>query len=129
MLRSLASALALFAGASVAAAVAPKPVEAWDCWHSASGSKDDAIAIRLVRADGVITIRGAEFIEYAILEDNEVGIVAVRSYADQGDTTKHLGADVVVIDKKTLEFRKTNVFAKGASADNTPRYGKCAVRR
>jgi len=72
-------------------------------------------------------IKGAEFIEYTIMEDNDVGIVAVASHAEVGETTKHLGVDVVVIDKATLDFRQGNVFADGARATNKVRRGKCAA--
>jgi hypothetical protein len=115
--------------AAIGTATAAKPEQiGWDCWHSANGQQKGAQVIRLVHEDGMITLLGAEFMEYRILENNEVGLVAVRSYAEEDSATKHLGIDVFVIDKKTLAFRKTNTFVDGAGADNTPRRGKCVVR-
>jgi hypothetical protein len=119
---SRAGAVAALAFTSiVAGAAAPTPSRAWDCWFSADGTQRDATVIRLIQEGRVLMIRGAEFIEYTIMVDNEVGLVAVISYADG----KHLGADVMVIDKATLEFRKTNVFTHALDADNNPKRGKC----
>jgi hypothetical protein len=81
----------------------------------------------LIQEGGVLMLSGAEFLEYTVMQDNELGIVAVISHAEAGETTKHLGVDVVVIDKATLEFRQGNVFADGAGASNTVRRGKCAA--
>jgi len=115
------------AGFSVGAA-SPKPQETWSCWHSISGDKDGASPIVLVRDGSSVKVRGSEFLEYTILQDNEVGLVAVRGYAENIDSSKRLGADVVVIDKTTRAFRKTNVFTESARADSTPRYGKCEAQ-
>ncbi len=112
---------ALMFASTVVGAAATTPTRAWDCWFSSDGTKRDATVIRLIQEGRVLMIRGAEFIEYAIMEDNDVGIVAAVSYADG----KHLGADVMVIDKVTLEFRKTNVFTDAVGADNNPKRGKC----
>lgn len=106
-------------------AAAPAPKRAWNCWHSADGTNKGAVVIPLIQEGRVLTLRGAEFIEYAILQDNDVGLVAVISYAEG----QHLGADVLVIDKATLDFRKTNVFTDGARADNNPRRGKCVLSK
>lgn len=119
---SRAGAVAALAFTSiVASAAAPTPSRAWDCWFSADGTQRDATVIRLIQEGRVLMIRGAEFIEYTVMEDNDVGLVAVVRYADG----KHLGADVMVIDKATLEFRKTNVFTDALGADNNPKRGKC----
>lgn len=115
------------AGFSVGAA-APKPAEVWSCWHSISGDKDGASPIVLVREGGLIKVRGAEFLEYTIVKDNDVGLIAVRGYAENIDSSKQLGADVVVIDKKTRTFHKTNVLAEDARADDTPRRGTCDLQ-
>ncbi|MDZ4869196.1 MAG: hypothetical protein SGI91_17880 [Alphaproteobacteria bacterium] len=109
----------------VIGAAAPTPTRAWDCWFSADGTKRDVTVIRLIQEGRVLMIRGAEFIEYTIMEDNDVGLVAVISYAEG----KHLGADVMVIDKATLEFRKTNVFTDALGADNNPKRGKCVQKK
>jgi hypothetical protein len=101
----------------------------WACWHSADGTPKEAVPMSFIEEDGVLRLRGAAFIEFPILQDNEVGLVAVLSHAEVGGATKHLGADVVVIDKITLDFRKGNVFADGAGADNVVRRGKCSPPR
>lgn len=115
------------AGFSVGAA-SPQPAEVWSCWHSISGEKDGASPVVLVREGGLIKVRGAEFLEYTILQDNDVGLVAVRGYAENIDASKQLGADVVVIDKKTRAFHKTNVLAENTRADDTPRRGTCELQ-
>jgi hypothetical protein len=117
---SRASGFAALVFASVVVGAAA-PTRAWDCWFSADGTQRDATAIRLIQEGRVLMIRGAEFIEYTVMEDNDVGLVAVVSYAEG----KHLGADVLVIDKATLDFRKTNVFTDALGADNGPKRGKC----
>lgn len=83
----------------------------------------------LIQEGKSILIEGAEFISYAVIEDNEVGLVAVITYAEVNESAKHLGADVLVIDKATLDFTKANVFAKGLAADNRVRRGRCVVKR
>lgn len=104
-----------------------KSEAAWICAYkplSASGPSD-AVVMQLVRDANVLQIRGAEFIEYQIIEDNDVGSVAVKSYAEASDGAKHLGSDVLVIDKVTMDFRKGNVFVPGARADNGVHAGTC----
>lgn len=123
---SRATCVAILVLTSIAAgAAAPAPKRAWTCWHSADGTNKGAAVIPLIQEGRVLTLRGAEFIEYVVLQDNDVGLVAVISYAEG----QHLGADVLVIDKATLDFRKTNVFTDGARADNNPRRGKCVLSK
>lgn len=126
--KTVAGTMALVFLAIALGAAAPKPARVWSCWHSANGAKQDAVAMGLIQEDGVVKIQGAEFMEYAILQDNEVGLVAVISYAEVGDSSKHLGADVLVIDKATQDFTKGNVFVQGAGADNRVRRGKCSLK-
>jgi len=126
IMRKLAVAVGLAAGLSVGAA-APKPAEVWSCWHSISGDKDGASPIVLVRDGGTVKVRGSEFLEYTVLQDNEFGLVAARGYAQNIDDAKELGADVFVIDKKTREIRMSNIVVKGARADDGPRRGKCEL--
>ena len=125
-MRKLAVAVGLVAGLSVGAA-APKPAEVWSCWHSISGDKDGASPIALERNGSVIKVRGSEFLEYTVLQDNEFGLVAARGYAQNIDDAKELGADVFVIDKKTREIRMSNIVVKGARADDGPRRGTCEL--
>jgi hypothetical protein len=127
--KTVAGIMAFVSLAIALGAAASKPERVWSCWHSATGTKQDAVAMGLIQEDGVVKIQGAEFIEYAILQDNDVGLVAVISYAEAGDTLKHLGADVLVIDAATLDFTKGNVFVQGAGADNRVRRGKCSLRQ
>ena len=82
----------------------------------------------LIQEDGVVKIEGAEFIEYSVLQDNNVGLVAVKSYAETDSRSKHLGADVLVIDKTNFAFMKGNVFMPGAGADNRVRRGQCILK-
>lgn len=121
-----AASVATFMFASiVVGSAAPAPTHAWNCWFSADGTQRNATVIRLIQEGRVLMIRGAEFIEYTIMEDNDVGLVAVVSHAEG----KHLGADVMVIDKATLDFRKTNVFTDALGADNNPKRGKCVLSK
>lgn len=114
------------AASFVLGAAAPKDAAVWSCWHSISGDKEGASYVVLVQgSDGVLRVKDSEFIEYKVLQDNEVGLVAVRGYAQNLDKTKELGADVVVIDKARQTFSKTNV---GGPKDDVPRMGKCELR-
>lgn len=127
MRKLLAVAVVAVAGSSAVAAV-PKPAEVWSCWHSISGDKEGAAPIEFVHDGGVVKVRGSEFLEYTILQDNEFGLVAARGYSQKVDDTKDLGADVFVIDKKTREIRISNIIVKGVRADDAPRRGKCELR-
>ena len=118
-------------GAFAAASASSKAGKTWDCVYASYGSSRPAemTDMSLIQDGSMLKIAGAEFLEYRILEDNDVGIVAVRSYAEVSKTSKHLGADVLVIDKRTMDFRKGNVFVEGARADNTVRNGTCSLKR
>jgi hypothetical protein len=115
------------AGASVGAA-APTPAETWSCWHSISGDKDGASPIVLVRDGNAFRVRGSEFREYTILQDNEFGLVVARGYAQKIDNAEDLGADVLVIDKKTREIRISTIAVKGEREDDGRRRGKCEAQ-
>lgn len=127
MRKLLAVAVVAVAGLSVGAA-APKPAEVWSCWHSISGDKEESSPIEFVTDGGVVKVRGSEFLEYTILQDNEFGLVAARGYSEKIDDTKDLGADVFVIDKKKREIRISNLVVEGVRAEKAPRRGKCELK-
>jgi hypothetical protein len=124
MIKSIVAFVALaFAQVALAAALPVNKVHSWVCSFEGYGEAKGVLT--LIRDGSVLRIGGAEFIAYDIVQDNEVGIVAVKSYAEVEGDLKHLGADVLVIDKTTMAFRKGNVFAPGIKADNRVRAGTC----
>jgi hypothetical protein len=62
---------------------------------------------------------------YRILKNNDFGIIAAWSIAEiePGMTQVSLGAFVVVIDKRTLDFRRSNVIM--AEPGEATSYGSC----
>ena len=121
MMRRLLFPLTLLLAPIVLGAAAHANV--WTCSFAGYGEVKGALT--LIQDGSDLRLRGAEFMAYHILEDNDVGLVAVRSYAEVGTASKHLGADVMVIDKVTMEFKKGNVFVDATKADNRVRSGTC----
>jgi hypothetical protein len=68
--------------------------------------------------------------EYVILQDNDVGLVAAKSFSYVAKKTDaapglNLGAFVILIDKNSMRFRRGNVLM--SDPDGAAAYGTCKL--
>jgi hypothetical protein len=98
----------------------------WTCAYPGYTPKKDTVIIKFVQNGK--TIRG-NYSKYDVLQDNDAGLVAVASFSDwvKGGNPPierlELGAFVIMIDKKSMRFRRGNVLY--GEDDGAVRYGKC----
>ena len=86
----------------------------WSCTYPNFSESKAPTTSKYIQDGKVITetISGYIYItiKYNVLQDNEVGLVAVEGFASKGKKGNLiLGASVIAIDKKTLSFRVGNV--------------------
>jgi hypothetical protein len=96
----------------------------WTCAYPGYGDREPVIVTFEQQGNRL----KAGFEDYVILIDNDVGLVAARSFSyvekeDEYAPGLNLGAFVILIDKKTMRFRRGNVLM--GDPDGAAAYGKC----
>lgn len=97
----------------------------WTCAYP--GFSGDTVIVTFAQQGNVLK-EGVD--KYVILENNDVGIVAARSFSyveEEGGYAPgvNLGAFVIVIDKTTMRFRRGNVLIGDTEAASSN--GECKV--
>jgi hypothetical protein len=98
----------------------------WTCAYPGHLGNREPVIVTFVQRGNTLTKDGVD--EYVILQDNSVGLIAARSfsYFKEGDglgSGLNLGAFVILIDKKTMRFRRGNVLM--STPDGAAAYGTC----
>jgi hypothetical protein len=97
----------------------------WTCAYPGYFKKEPVIVTFEQRGN---TLRQDGIDKYVILQDNDVGLVAATSFSyvakkNEDGPGLNLGAFVILIDKKTMRFRRGNVLM--SNPDGAAAYGSC----
>jgi hypothetical protein len=97
----------------------------WTCAYPGYSDNREPVIITFEQRGNTLK-EGVE--EYVVLQDNDVGLVAARSFSyveKEGGYAPglNLGAFVILIDKQTMRFRRGNVLM--SDPDGAAAYGKC----
>ena len=119
----LAASWALALSASPAAAA-----EVWLCSYPGFGvNGDESISVEYEIADGKVRERSQTLnAQYDILENNDVGLVGARHYAQGDQRHQTVGAYTIALDKRDHTIVRTNTFTD--TDDPAFRRGACVQR-
>ena len=119
----------VFFGLLILSSPASANATLWICGYSGFGQGAGQVLRELLQRDGFLYNYKTDS-RYQILQDNKVGLVAVRSRAILSPIGLHLGANIIVINKDTGDLL-TGPFAFGLD-ETLPnvahRQGKCTQR-
>ncbi len=123
-----AGAILAVVGALAAAVPGAARAETWACAYSGFGvNEDQSVEVLYDVANGRVREHSATLnADYDILDNNDLGLVAVRHYATGDARHRTIGAYTIALDKRDRTIVRTNTFTD--SDDPVFRRGNCVER-